>query len=114
LEHFNTIHGSPSHIYHSALTFSPSSSWLFEYYGVELSPKVKDIKGVPTKWGTCFRTVSLKSYTLNLSCWNNTIAVGSRGGDIITLDAITGSQTAVLLGHTGCYVFRLRNPSSNG
>jgi WD40 repeat protein len=35
-----------------------------------------------------------------LSYWNNTIAVGSRDRDIIILDAITGSQTAILSGHT--------------
>jgi hypothetical protein len=28
LEHFDIIHNSPSHIYHSALPLSPSSSWL--------------------------------------------------------------------------------------
>ena len=37
---------------------------------------------------------------LGLSCWNDTVAVGSGDKDIIFLDAITGSQTAVLLGHT--------------
>ena len=61
-------------------------------------PKV--IKGAKTEWGTCFRTVSLDSYTLGLSCWNNTIAVGSEYGDITILDAITGSQITVLSGHT--------------
>ena len=35
----------------------------------------------------------------NFSYWNNTIAVGS-GEDIIILSVITGSQTAVLSGHT--------------
>jgi hypothetical protein len=35
-----------------------------------------------------------------LSYWNNTIIVGSENGDIIILDAITGSQMAVLSGHT--------------
>jgi WD40 repeat protein len=37
---------------------------------------------------------------LALSYWNNTIAVGSMHGDIIILDAIAGSQIAVLSGHT--------------
>jgi WD40 repeat protein len=35
-----------------------------------------------------------------LSYHNNSIAVGSEPGDIIILNAITGSQTAVLSGHT--------------
>ena len=35
-----------------------------------------------------------------LSCWENTIAVGCFGSNIIILDAITGSQMAVLSGHT--------------
>ena len=58
------------------------------------------VRGVPAGWGVCFCTVSLGSPTIALSYWNNLIAVGSKHGDIIILDAITGSQTAVLLGHT--------------
>ena len=101
LEHFETIHESPSHIYHSALPSCPSSSWLHKYYGAEVSQEVKVVKGLPDGWGTCSRTVLLGSYTLHLSCWNNTIAVGSKDKDIIILDAITGTKTAVLSGHTG-------------
>ena len=37
---------------------------------------------------------------MGLSCWNNIIAIGSGDRDIIILDAITGSQTAVFSGHT--------------
>ena len=58
------------------------------------------VKGLSTEWGTCSRTVSLNNYPLDLSYWNNTIAVGSDSGDIIILDAITGSQMAILSGHT--------------
>ena len=58
------------------------------------------VKGVPARWGICSRTVFLGSRTLGLSYWNNTIAVGSEHGDIMILDAITGSQTAIFLGHT--------------
>ena len=57
------------------------------------------IKGTEAGWGTCSRTVSLDSYTQALSYCNNTIAVGSKKGDIIILDAITGSQMAILSGH---------------
>jgi WD40 repeat protein len=35
-----------------------------------------------------------------ISSWNDTIAVGFGYGDIVTLDAITGSQTATFSGHT--------------
>ena len=101
LEHFDTIRNSPSHIYHSALPLSPSSSWLHKYYSGELSQEVKVIKGLPDGWGTCSRTILLVWPIEVLSCWNNTIAAGSQKGDIIILDAITGSQTAVLSGHTG-------------
>ena len=100
LEHLDTIHGSPSHIYHSTLPFCPSSSWLHKSYSAELSQEVKVVKGLPAGWGTCSRTVSLASHTLDLSYWNNTIAAGSVGGDIMILDAITGGQMAVLSGHT--------------
>ena len=58
------------------------------------------VKGAKADWGACCRTVSLGSYTWVLSYWNNTIAIGSEHGDIITLDAITGSQMAILSGHT--------------
>ena len=100
LEYFDTINDSPSHIYHSALPCSPSSSWLHKYYGTELSQEVKVIKGLPTRWGICSRTVLMNRFAMGLSCWDNTIAVGSGDRDIVLLDAITGSQTAVLSGHT--------------
>ena len=59
------------------------------------------VKGLQDKWGSCSRTVSLERNILALSCWNNTIAVGSEALDIIILDGVTGSQTAVLSWHTG-------------
>ena len=99
LEHFDTICNSPSHIYHSALPLSPSSSWLRKCYSAELLYTVKVVKGLPTEWGMCSRTVLLDSPVQALSCYNNTIAVGSQPGDITILNAITGSQTAVLSGH---------------
>jgi hypothetical protein len=33
--------------------------------------------------------------------WNNTVALALGNKDIITLDVVTGSQIAVLSGHTG-------------
>jgi WD40 repeat protein len=60
------------------------------------------VKGLPAEWGSCSRTVTLGNTPLSLACWKDTIAVGSESGDIITLDAITGSQVSVLSGHTGC------------
>ena len=101
LEHFDTINDSPSHIYHSALPFSPPSSWLHECYSAELSQEVKVVKGLPAGWGRCSRTVTLGSRPMDLSYWNNTIAVGSGHGDIIILDSITGSQITALSEHTG-------------
>ena len=58
------------------------------------------VRGLSAGWQTCSHTVLLGSHPQDLSYWNNTIAVGSRDGDIIILDAITGSKTAVLSGHT--------------
>ena len=100
LEHFDTIHNSPSQIYHSALPFCPSSSWLYKCYSTELSSRIKVVKGLLAEWGACSRTVSIPSGPLGLSYWNNTVAVGCGGGDIIILNAVTGSQMAVLHGHT--------------
>ena len=58
------------------------------------------VKGLPSQWGSCFRTVSLRSVPIALSYWEATIAVGCENPDIIIFSAITGSQIAVLSGHT--------------
>jgi WD40 repeat protein len=98
LEHFDEIHNSPSQIYHSALPFSPPSSWLHKCYAAELSGEVKAVRGLPAEWGACSRTAELKSRPLALACWKDTIAVGLESNDIIILNKITGSQVAVLSG----------------
>jgi len=58
------------------------------------------VKGLPARWGACFRTVTLSSPVRALGCWKDTIAVGLESGKIIILDRITGIQTAILSGHT--------------
>ena len=98
LEHFDTIQGSPFHLYHSALPLCPSSSWFCKSYSAEASNGVKIIRGLPTKWGTCSRTVYLPSQPRCISHQNNTIAIGLQSGDIVILDEITGSQVAVFPG----------------
>ena len=100
LEHYDTICHSPSHIYHSALPLSPFSSWVRKCYSAELSGEVKAVKGLPSEWGTCFRTVVFDSCTLGLASWTDTVAVGLQSGEIITLNGTTGNQTASLSGHT--------------
>ena len=100
LEHFDTIYNSPSHIYHSALPFCPSSSSLQKNYSAELLNEVKVVRGLPAKWGACSRTVPFEQHPTALSCWSTTLAVGFKSGDIIILNAITGSQEAFLSGHT--------------
>ena len=57
--------------------------------------------GIKAEWGTCSCTVLLDAYILTLTYWNGVVATGSKNGDIITLDAITGSRTAILSGHVG-------------
>ena len=109
LEHFDTIKNCPSQIYHSALPLSPPS-WLHKCYSAELSPMVTVIKGLPVEWGVCSRTLSLDISTSPTSYHNNSIAVGSRSGDIIILDTIAGTQKAVFSGHRGeirCVAFSL-------
>ena len=100
LEWFDVISSSPSQLYYSALQLCPSSSWLRECYDTELLHQVRVVKGLPTEWGICSRTVMLQALPLALAHWKNTIAVGLLHGKIITLDRITGSQTAILSGHT--------------
>ena len=101
LEWSDVICSSPSQLYHSALPLCPSSSWLRECYATELLQQVKVVKGLPTEWGLCSRRVALSYTPRALICWKDTIAVGLDGGEIIILDRITGSQTAILSWHTG-------------
>ena len=61
---------------------------------------VQVVKGLPAEWGMCSRTVSLDHEPHILSYWKNTIAVGLKHRDIIIFNTTTGSQTAVLSGHT--------------
>ena len=100
MEHLDTINGSPSHIYHSALPSSSHSAWLQECYGSEILQEVKVVKGLSAGWGTCSCTVSFGTRALVVSYWNNVVAVASGHSDIITLDVVTGSKTAILSGHT--------------
>ena len=58
------------------------------------------VKGLSAGWGACSCAVFLGGRILTLSCWNKIIAVGFRPRGIIILDAITGSQMAILSGHT--------------
>ena len=60
------------------------------------------IKGNQAEWGKCFRTVALSSSATAVSYWDTAIALGLGSGDIIILDAITGSCTAILSGHVEC------------
>jgi len=101
LEHFDMIYVSPSYIYSVALPISPSSSWLHQYYNAEFSQEIKVIKGVSAGWGACFRTVILDDPPSAAACWKDIIAVGSKSGSIIILNAITGIQMAILSGHAG-------------
>ena len=98
LEHFDTIHNSPSQLYHSALPLFPLS-WLHKYYATELLQGPKLIKGTEAGWGRCSRAISLDSCAWALSYCDNTLAAGSDNGDIIILNAITGSQIAILSEH---------------
>jgi WD40 repeat protein len=58
------------------------------------------VKGLPAGWGSCSRTIVLDRDLLALAYRKGTIAVGSESRDILLLNAITGSQVAVLSGHS--------------
>lgn len=99
LEHFDIISQFPSQIYCSALPSCPAPSWLKKYYSMELSQAVKVVKGVSAEWKACSRTIMVDDIPDVLLYKNNIIAVGLDTGKIIVLDALTGSQTAILSGH---------------
>jgi len=100
LQYFDMIYDCPSKIYHDALPFSPSKSWLHEYYTPQNLHVVQVVKGNQDNWGACSRTVLFDGNPISLACTKDLIAVGTETGNIITVDAITGVQMSVLSGHT--------------
>ena len=58
------------------------------------------VKGLSAGWGTCSRTASLGASANDISYFNNIVAIGSGHRDIVILGVITGSQVAILSGHT--------------
>lgn len=98
LEYFDAIRDSPSHIYHSALPFSPSSSWIRKCYEAEVVGEVRVLMGLPDQWDTCSRTILLEGKPSAFAYWGDVIAVGLESR-VELLDAITGIRTSVLCGH---------------
>ena len=92
------IKESPSEIYNAALALCPPSSWLHKHYPTKAT-RVKMIVG-PIGWGACIRTVSCSHTTFALACWKHTVATCASHKDIAIYDTLTGSQTAILSGHT--------------
>ena len=93
------IRDSPSKIYRYALPFSPSKSWLREYYGSELSREVEVVKGLQNEWGACSRTIPFDDTPRALAFWQDFIGVGFQSGAIAIFDAITGIRLSLLPGH---------------
>ena len=100
LLNFDAIRDSPTNIYHDALPFSPSSSWLRKWYSAKSLQTVEVVEGRPDKWGTCSRVVSFDYLPEALACHKDTVAVGLSSGDIIALDAITGTRRSAFSEHT--------------
>jgi len=94
------IYDSPSHVYHSALPFSPSSSWLRECYKEELTREIKVVAGLPDEWDACSRTIFFKDPPSALAYRRDIIAVGLGSNDLVILDAVTGSSTSSFSSHT--------------
>ena len=99
LGYFDLIRDSPSHIYHSALPLSPSSSWVRKCYRADASGEARVVMGLPDKWDTCSRTMVLRGESMTSAHCGDTIAIGLRR-DVVFLDVITGIRTSVLCGHT--------------
>ena len=100
MEYFDAIRDSPSHIYHSALPFSPSSSWIRRCYEPEVAGEARALMELPDKWGECSRTIPLEGYPGAFAHWGDTIAVGIKS-DVVLLDAVAGVRTSVLSDNTG-------------
>ena len=99
LSSFDSIRDSPTDVYRHVLPFCPSSSWLHKWYTAETLGEVKVVKGRPDRWGACTRVVSVRHVPEALVYRKDIIAVGLGSGDIVILDAITGSSRSLLSGH---------------
>lgn len=91
-ENADVIRNTPSEIYHHALPFTPSSSWLRTCYSGDLLREVELVKGLPKHLGECLLVVPFDCEPAALACWKDLIAVGLYYG-------ITGIHTPVLSGH---------------
>ena len=90
---------SPSHLYHSALPLSPSSSWVRSCYKANVGEDVRVLTGLPDRWDACSRTINLQGKPSAFAYQGNTIAVGLKS-NVVLLDAITGVRMSALYGHT--------------
>ena len=99
LEYFDAICDSPSHIYHSALPLSPSSSWLRRCYEAEVAGEIRVLMGLPDRWDTCSRTIHFEGPPKAFAHCGDTIAVGIES-NVVLLDAVTGIRKSVLSGHS--------------
>ena len=99
LLHFDEICRSPARVYRYLLSLCPSSSWLHDWYTAESIQGVKVVNGRPDKWGACSRIVSFDYYPKAIASHKDMVVVGLSSGDIIILDAITGTRRSALLGH---------------
>ena len=99
LEYFDVICRCPSELYHYAVPFSPSSSWLHECYSSKILQGVGVVKGLQVGWGTCSRTIPLKRTPTALTCWKDLIAI-NQDSKIIILSAATGVPIFKLSEHT--------------
>ena len=104
LTNFDDIKHTPAKIYYYFQLLSPSSSWLHEWYTAELLNGAHVVKGCPDKWGTCSRITTLEHSITALTSKKDIVTVGLDSGNIIILDAVTGSSRSVLSGHTGSVV----------
>ena len=99
LLNFDEIRHSPSKIYGCVLPFCPSSCWLHKWYTPETMREVRVVRGRLDEWGTCSRVVPFERYPEALVYRKDIVVVGLLFGDIVILDAITGSQKSLLSAH---------------
>ena len=99
LLNFDEIRHSPAKLYSHVAPFCPSSCWLHKWYTAESMREVRVVRGRPDEWGTCSRVVPFEHFPDALVYWKDILVAGLRSGDIVILDAITGSHKSLLSGH---------------
>ena len=101
---FDAIKRSTPHVYHSALVWLPTSSFIRALYQDQLAMQVKVLNGLDTSWDACIRLIpsgDIHPMTSVVFSHRGHLIAGCSGTLVRILEAATGVCLATLAGHEG-------------